>query len=80
MNDRLRAQAPPPTDEGWRAGVVRRVDRRDSGYVVTVVPDDGTEDTVDVTVSAAVYDLFTGRLDRPVDTPDDAVDAPVWFK
>ncbi|WP_254535808.1 DUF7861 family protein [Halomarina litorea] len=79
MYDRLRAQTPPPTAEGWQSGVVRRVDRREARYVVTVAPDDGNR-SVEVTVSDAVYDLFTGRLDRAVETPADVAGATVWFK
>lgn len=79
MHDRIRARPPPTATDDWTEGVVRHVERDGSGYVVHVAPD-GRETTTEVTVTEAIYDLFTGRLDRPVDTPADVAGATVWFR
>jgi hypothetical protein len=79
VNDRIRAK-PPTTDvDSWTEAVVREVARSEGGFEVSVAPTDGTESAV-VTVTAAIFDLFTGRLDRDVDTPADVVGATVWFR
>ena len=64
--------------DAWTEAVVSGVSRAGGGYEVTVSPADG--DSVVVTVTAAIFDLFTGRLDRDVDSPTDVVGATVWFK
>lgn len=82
MNDRIRAK-PPTTDvDTWTEAVVRDVTRAEGGFEVTVVADatGGRAETVTVTVTAAIFDLFTGRLDREVDAPTDVVGATIWFK
>jgi hypothetical protein len=64
--------------DDWTEAVVRAVTRGEAGVEVTVAPTDG--DPVVVTVTDAIFDLFTGRLDREVDAPADVVGATVWFK
>ena len=68
--------------DAWTEAVVREVARTEGGFEVTVTPaaaETGAAPVV-VTVTAAIFDLFTGRLDRAVDGPEDAVGATVWFK
>lgn len=78
MHDRIRAAPPPPSDgKRWHEGVVRAVDRADGAVVVTVA---GPEGPVEVRVTPAVFDLFTGRLDRSVAEPGDAVGATAWYR
>ena len=72
VNDRLRAK-PPTTDvDRWRSGTVEAVDRREEGVVVTVAADG---ETVEVRVTEAIYDLFSGRIEAA-----DPVGETVWFK
>lgn len=76
MHDRIRAK-PPATDvERWTEATVRavRFDDDRAGYVVTV------GDDVEVRVTEAVFELFVGRLDRSVETPEDAVGATAWYR
>jgi hypothetical protein len=64
--------------DDWTEAVVRAVTRAEGGVEVTVAPADGAP--VVVTVTDAIFDLFTGRLDRDVDAPADVVGATVWFR
>jgi hypothetical protein len=82
VHDRLRAR-PPPTDvDAWTEAVVREVARTEGGFEVTVAPTpaEAGAASVVVTVTAAIFDLFTGRLNRDIDGPEDVVGATVWFK
>lgn len=76
MHDRIRARPPATDPDRWTETTVRavRVDADHGRYVVTV--DDGTE----VRVTEAVFELFAGRLDRPVDDPEDVVGAAAWYR
>lgn len=79
VHDRLRAR-PPATDvDAWREGTLRAVTSSEGGYTVTVLPTDAAE-PVEVRVTAAIFDLFTGRLPGEVETASDAVGATVWFR
>jgi hypothetical protein len=82
VHDRLRARPPTTEVDDWTEAVVREVARTEGGFEVTVAPAAGGTGTapVVVTVTAAIFDLFTGRLDRSVDAPVDAVGATVWFR
>jgi hypothetical protein len=72
VHDRIRAK-PPTTDvDRWRSGTVESVGRAGGEVVVSVSAGGGT---VDVRVTEAVYDLFSGRL-----AADDPVGETVWFK
>lgn len=76
MYDRIRAK-PPATDvDRWTEATVRavRFDGDHGRYVVTV--DDGSE----VRVKEAVFELFAGRLDRAVESPEDVVGATAWYR
>ncbi len=76
MNDRIRAKPPATEADRWTETTIRavRFDDTQGQYVITVT--DGTE----VRVSQAVFELFVGRLERPVDTPEDAVGATAWYR
>lgn len=79
-DDRLRAK-PPTTDvESWDRGTVRDVVHAGGRVTVTVTPDDGSG-SVELSVTAAIYDLFAGRLD-PADRDDEDVlpETTVWFR
>ena len=79
MADRIRARPPPTDGDRWAEGRVTSVTHDDTHgrYVVRVETEDG-EATVRVT--PAIYDLFTGRLERPAETPADVVGATVWVR
>lgn len=77
MNDRLRARAPPTDADAWTEATVRAVRREGQEYVVTVEP--GGE-RVEVRLSAALFDLFAGRVDRPVEEPADVVGVTAWYR
>lgn len=72
-NDRIRAKAPTTDVDRWRRGTVREVTEAGGEVRVTVESEGG--ETVDVTVTPAVYDLFAGRV-----AADDPVGEPAWFK
>ena len=76
VNDRIRAKPPATDADRWTETTVRavRFDDTHGRYAVTVA--DGTE----VTVSRALFELFAGRLERPVDDPEDAVGATAWYR
>lgn len=79
MHDRIRAK-PPTTDvEDWTEATVRAVRRTEGGVAITVAPTNASE-TVEITVTGAIFDLFTGRLEWAVTDPADAVGATVWVK
>lgn len=79
MADRLRAR-PPTTDvDSWRSGTLVGVSDVENGKRATIEPedpgDDSKGDTVEVTVTDAVFELFAGRIER-----SDPVGETVWFK
>jgi hypothetical protein len=81
VNDRIRAKAPATDIDSWAEAVVLAVGRDEGRFELTVSPVGGNKtDTVIVTVTPAVFDLFTGRLEPPAAAPTDVVDATVWFK
>jgi hypothetical protein len=75
VHDRIRAKPPATEPDRWQEAVVRsvRFDDHEHRYTVTVAVADG--DTVEVTVSESLYDLFTGRLDAA-----DPVGETVWVR
>ena len=83
-DDRLRAKPPAADVEGWSRGTVRNVAHGHGRVTVTVVPDAAEREgsgSVELSVTGAIYDLFTGRLD-----PGDRVDGDVtpgttvWYR
>jgi len=75
-HDRIHSRKPTHDIERWSTGTVESVGRRDGHCVVTVETDDG--DTVELTVTFAVRDLFLDRLDT--DEGDSPVGERVWYR
>lgn len=73
MHDRIRAKAPNTDTEKWKKGTVDAVDTTVSPHTVTVQSEDG--DMVTLTITTAIYDLFTKRLES--ETP---LDETVYYK
>ena len=76
-HDRLHARKPTHDIERWSSGAVESVGERDGHCVVTVRADDGG-DTVELTVTFAVRDLFINRLD--IEEGDSPVGERVWYR
>lgn len=75
-HDRIHAREPAHHVERWTEGRVEALDERDGHCVVTVA--DPAGETVELTVTLAVRDLFVGRLDlAPGESP---VGERVWFR
>lgn len=72
MHDRLRAKPPTTEVDRWRSGTVVAVRAVGSGREVVV--ETGGE-RVTVSVTDAVFELFSGRVDAP-----DPVGETVWFR
>jgi hypothetical protein len=81
MNDRIRAQ-PPATDiDSWTKAVVLNIHRGEGELEITVLPTESDHsETAVISVTPAVFDLFTGRLEPPVDGFAEVLDATVWVK
>ena len=73
-HDRIHAREPDHHVDRWDEGVVESVDERDGHCVVTVRSGD---ETVELTVTLAVRDLFLGRLDLDGGSP---VGERVWYR
>jgi hypothetical protein len=75
-HDRIHARKPTHDLDRWSVGTVERVGERDGHCVVTVRTGDG--ESVDLTVTLAVRDLFLRRLDiEPEESP---VGERVWYR
>lgn len=74
-HDRIHAREPDHHVDRWEEGVIESIDERDGHCVVAVRADDG--ETVDLTVTFAVRDLFLGRLDIDNESP---VGERVWYR
>ena len=82
-DDRLHARAPGHDVERWTEGRVVDVEKPPGRVVVTVRPETGgdSEETVDLRVSEAVYDLFVGRVAAEHRSEGDVLPgAPVWYR
>ncbi|PSQ45445.1 hypothetical protein BRD17_01360 [Halobacteriales archaeon SW_7_68_16] len=83
-HDRIHARKPELDTERWAAGRIETIEDRDGHVVVTVRPEgDDTAsaadpETVDLTVTTAIRDLFVSRLDLPAGVS--AVGERVWFR
>jgi hypothetical protein len=60
-HDRIHAREPTHDRERWSTGTIDSIGREDGHCVVTVTSDDG--DTVELSVTLAIRDLFRSRLD-----------------
>jgi hypothetical protein len=74
-HDRIHARKPTHDIERWSTGTIESVDQRDGHCVVTVRTDD---DTVELTVTLAIRDLFLSRLDTG--EAESPVGERVWFR
>jgi hypothetical protein len=75
-HDRIHARKPGHDIERWMSGTVGSITQRDGHCVVVVTAEGG--DTVELTVTLAVRDLFCGRLD--IDDGASPVGERVWFR
>jgi len=74
-HDRIHARKPTHDIERWSVGTIAAIDQRDGHCVVTVATDD---ETVELTVTLAVRDLFLSRLD--IEDGGSPVGERVWFR
>lgn len=72
VHDRLRAKPPTTEVDRWRSGTVVAVRDAEGGTAVVVETED---ERVTVSVTDAVFDLFSGRLEEV-----DPVGETVWFR
>ena len=75
-HDRIHARRPSHHVERRTPGTVEALAERDGHCVVTVADSDG--ESVELTVTLAVRDLFVGRLD--LDEGATPVGERVWFR
>jgi hypothetical protein len=76
-HDRIHAREPQQDPQRWSSGVIDSLREADGHCVVTVEPDDGSE-TLELTVTFAVRDLFVSRL--PIDEEDSPVGERIWYR
>jgi hypothetical protein len=74
-HDRIHSRKPTHDIERWSTGTIESVGRRDGHCVVTVETDD---QTVELTVTFAIRDLFLDRLDT--DEGESPVGERVWYR
>ncbi|MWG36377.1 TOBE domain-containing protein [Halomarina oriensis] len=75
-HDRIHAREPDHHVDRWTPGTVEEIEERDGHAVVTVSAPDG--ESVELTVTLAVRDLFVGRLGlEPGESP---AGERVWFR
>jgi len=92
-HDRVHAREPSHHVDRWTVGVVESIGERDGHAVVTVRPvapdreeDGGAEaagdgdrgESVELTLTLAVRDLFASRL--PIDDGESPVGERVWYR
>jgi hypothetical protein len=75
-HDRIHARKPTHDSERWSVGTIQSITQRDGHCVVTVSTEDG--DTVNLTVTLAIRELFESRLD--LDDGASPVGAKVWYR
>lgn len=74
-HDRIHARKPTHDIERWSVGTIEAIDQRDGHCVVTVA---AADETVELTVTLAVRDLFLSRLD--IEDGASPVGERVWFR
>ncbi|PSQ06824.1 hypothetical protein BRC97_05540 [Halobacteriales archaeon QS_6_71_20] len=77
-HDRIHAREPTHNRDRWSVGRVEAIGERDGHCVVTVRPE-GDGDSVELTVTLAVRDLFVSRLDTD-GAVESAVGERVWYR
>lgn len=76
VHDRIHARRPTHDIDRWSTGTVQSVETRDGHCVVTVSTED--DQTVTLTVTLAIRDLFVSRLD--IDEGESPVGETVWYR
>lgn len=76
-HDRIHAREPTHDVDRWKDGTIDRVFERD-GHCVVAVEDDDTGETVELTVTFAIRDLFVRRLDLA--EGESPVGSTVWYR
>jgi hypothetical protein len=74
-HDRIHAREPDHHRDRWTVGTVDALDQRDGHCIVTVTAESG--ETVELTVTLAVRDLFVSRLGTDDGSP---VGERVWYR
>ncbi|WP_123538361.1 DUF7861 family protein [Halosimplex salinum] len=74
--DRIHAREPSHHVDRWSVGTIEAVEERDGHCVVTVRT--AADETVSLTVTLAVRDLFVRRL--PIDKGESPVGERVWYR
>lgn len=79
-HDRIHAREPSHHVDRWSVGVIESTGERDGHCVVTVRPagDGDDSESVDLTVTLAVRDLFVSRL--PIGEDESPVGERVWYR
>ncbi len=75
-HDRIHARKPTHDIEHWSTGTIDSITQRDGHCVVTVTSERG--ESVELTVTLAVHDLFRGRLH--IDDEESPIGERVWFR
>ena len=75
-HDRIHAREPDHHRDRWAVGIIDALDQRDGHCVVTVTGEDG--ETLELTVTLAVRDLFVSRL--ALDDGESPVGERVWYR
>lgn len=74
--DRIHAREPSHHVDRWSVGTIEAIGERDGHCVVTVRTEAG--ESVSLTVTLAVRDLFVSRL--PIDEEESPVGERVWYR
>jgi len=75
-HDRIHAREPAHHRDRWTVGTVDTIDQRDCHCVVTVTTENS--ETLELTVTLAIRDLFVSRLDIGED--ESPVGERVWYR
>lgn len=73
-DDRIRAKEPKKREDRWSKGQIEAVLHENGRYEVAV---NSGSDQHELSVSKAIYDLFTGRLD--IEDGEEPVGETVYF-
>jgi hypothetical protein len=75
-HDRIHARKPSHDIDRWSTGTIEAIDEVDGHCLVRVGTSAG--DSVDLTVTFAIRDLFVSRLD--IDDAESPVGERVWYR
>ncbi len=86
VHDRIHARQPTHNLEQWNDGTIVDMTERDGHCVVSVTPADTDDneqstETLELTVTLAIRDLFVSRLEIDPDDPNESpVGERVWYR